>query len=1437
LGPIDDDVATRQEASGVDVSAECSTDANPVALVNGRFSDDSSILGQERRLHAAASTIWRIVSDDLAARESLRRQAECSSSSASDAATASHTARLNTIGVGRSRSLAELRQAAAKKKSAIEADRNNTEAVDARDHQLRLATITRELADSKDSSGAVLAAMAGDIESDSASTREAFTERERAARDSASRRIKEEAQAARELVMGESRRSLDRLAVHTSSWKEELDAVQQAMRPVIAHIKRVRSRVSTGFVDEDVWSGRFSSADYRRPSLESNPRAKTASATQYRKTDPVSGDELLRAAADARRALERVSPPILYRVPSELSGGIYLFWMIGAAVIISMLASRVLAGVDALLYIGCLVGLFVVSFPLMYLGLWAYGWGFRRSLQRSRIIWSAYRGAWVNRARQLTADDARIRDEIKSLREQSLNAITEDEAAQLRQALAPIEQLAVQWQVELEASTQRARAALDQARQDHSGRTKTLEAEAARRTATLADEYIERQRSLAERTSDLLARVDQEVESSSQAIESQSLADTDVAIAERQQALGEIKDLFDGALADLENPCESTLVAVAEAIGEFTSVRPTISAATIQADSQLVLDQVRSAIVEFAEERGPMTATQLRSQPRPSAPVCAEFRFGAIHGPNDLAALPFVISLAESHHIFIESQRPDAGSGLLQSVLLRLVLGSVPGSVRLTLIDPVGVGAGLASFLALPSALRGDKVLVGVDEIEGQLRALNRHVESVIQTRLGTKYDSLDAYNEANPAVAVPSTLVAILGLPAGGWTERQTELLMPLLRNGPRAGVHVLATIDRSAPVPRGVDLDAVIKAGLVVRIDGEGLGHVDEGELRDWAFTPDTLPEAGRVRDWLTEVGKDALTSRPLAFDDIAPPLDWSGSSAIELAAPIGLDERGEVHSFRLSDEPGPDVLPAHALVGGMVRMGKTNLLHVLIAGLSARYSPDELKLYLLDFREGVGFAPYRDLPQARVVALEAEREFALSVLRELRAEIVVRGRLFKGAGAGDKFKDYRLAGHPMARILVIIDEFQMLVTDDDPMAREAGSILKDLAKRGSGFGIHLLLSSQSPSIAGAYLNQMYSQIGLRIALRCHQPDAIAILGDGNDSAAHLDAAGVAIYNDQLGRREDNHVIRIAHLPRAEQDAHLVAVVARDAGEHGRPITFESAAPALLEANERLKAALAGTWEPEPGIAEAFLGEPLEIKDAPTSARFERAPRSNLLIAGPDETEAYGLLIASILSLAAQQPDAIFDVFDFARPSAPVAESFTALGEHLPGRIEIHNVREATDALAALSELLATRGSEDPARYLVVAGLHRWRELRSSEPLRPSPEGAALLRILDEGPEHGVHIIAWTDGYASLERTLKKNGIGFFDLRAVLRVPDTDSQNLLDSPLASRLIDSRAFYRDEQWPFGQLEKFKPYRLPEREALETLTARQHLTQSPSEQP
>lgn len=98
-------------------------------------------------------------------------------------------------------------------------------------------------------------------------------------------------------------------------------------------------------------------------------------------------------------------------------------------------------------------------------------------------------------------------------------------------------------------------------------------------------------------------------------------------------------------------------------------------------------------------------------------------------------------------------------------------------------------------------------------------------------------------------------------------------------------------------------------------------------------------------------------------------------------------------------------------HALVAGKTGSGKSTLLHVLITTLALNYSPDEIELYLIDFKKGVEFKRYAThrLPHARVIAIESEREFGLSVLEGIDAELKLRGDLFRQGGA-DNLKNYR-------------------------------------------------------------------------------------------------------------------------------------------------------------------------------------------------------------------------------------------------------------------------------------------------------------------------------------------------------------------------------------------------------------------------------------------
>jgi len=182
--------------------------------------------------------------------------------------------------------------------------------------------------------------------------------------------------------------------------------------------------------------------------------------------------------------------------------------------------------------------------------------------------------------------------------------------------------------------------------------------------------------------------------------------------------------------------------------------------------------------------------------------------------------------------------------------------------------------------------------------------------------------------------------------------------------------------------------------------------------------------------------------------------------------------------------------DVLPGDfVVIVGSSGSGKSTLLHAMITNLAIHYSPDEIHFYLVDFKKGVEFKAYAEqqLPHARVIAIESEREFGMSVLQRLDEELKRRGDRFRDCGVQD-LKGFRDA-HPevhLPRIMLIIDEFQEFFVKDDKIAQDASLLLDRLVRQGRAFGIHVLLGSQT--LAGAYTlaRSTLGQMAVRIALQ---------------------------------------------------------------------------------------------------------------------------------------------------------------------------------------------------------------------------------------------------------------------------------------------------------------------------------------------------------------
>lgn len=144
--------------------------------------------------------------------------------------------------------------------------------------------------------------------------------------------------------------------------------------------------------------------------------------------------------------------------------------------------------------------------------------------------------------------------------------------------------------------------------------------------------------------------------------------------------------------------------------------------------------------------------------------------------------------------------------------------------------------------------------------------------------------------------------------------------------------------------------------------------------------------------------------------------------------------------------------------------------------------------MQFYLIDFKKGVEFKPYATfaLPHARVIAIESEREFGMSVLERLDLELRTRGDLFRDHGVAD-IKSYRDAnpGESLPRLMLIIDEFQEFFVQDDRVSQEAALLLDRLVRQGRAFGIHVLLGSQT--LAGAYSLARSTLGQMAVRMRC--------------------------------------------------------------------------------------------------------------------------------------------------------------------------------------------------------------------------------------------------------------------------------------------------------------------------------------------------------------
>lgn len=587
--------------------------------------------------------------------------------------------------------------------------------------------------------------------------------------------------------------------------------------------------------------------------------------------------------------------------------------------------------------------------------------------------------------------------------------------------------------------------------------------------------------------------------------------------------------------------------------------------------------------------------------------------------------IPAIITLPQQMSMLLHARGAEQ-SHVNETILLRYLTSFPPGKLEFTLIDPVGLGRNVAALMHLADhrpQLINDRAWIEPSHIEKQLAAISEQMQTIIQKYLRTTFATMEEYNIHAEQVAELYRIVVVNNFPAN-FNSEALRHLVSIVTNGPKCGVHTMIAIDDNLELPYRfniADLEhgaIVIRSADVTKITNQAVSTYNAPALqmpgvKNWEFFGEEPPDAKLVQNILEMIGNQAQINSvvEVPFNDIAPAEDkwWTGSSRDLLTTSIGVSGARKHQAFTV----GTDT-EHNALLVGRVGSGKSTLLHATIMNLALTYSPEELELYLLDFKKGVEFETYavHKLPHARAIAVESEREFAQSILEKLDHEMTVRGELFRAAtqeyGETPNIKTYRAkTGKPLPRIVLLVDEFHEFFTENDNLATQAQLLIERLVRQGRSFGIHVMLCSQSLGGQHTLGKVTMDQMTIRIALQCSDTDARLILADDNPAARLLDRPGEAIYNDRAGLVEGNNQFQTAWLSDENRDNYLTKLTAM-ANERfpGRPepVIFEGSAVADVAQNPQLTDLLkqeAPTNATKSALA--WLGDPIAIK-APVTA-----------------------------------------------------------------------------------------------------------------------------------------------------------------------------------------------------------------------------------------
>ncbi len=831
-----------------------------------------------------------------------------------------------------------------------------------------------------------------------------------------------------------------------------------------------------------------------------------------------------------------------------------------------------------------------------------------------------------------------------------------------------------------------------------------------------------------------------------------------------------------------------------------------------QADAAQAYEQTRSVLLDRTQRLAPWLAGApwgnafWRSADWLGQGHARYVRVGSFHLPGAAPEgstddLPVLVPLLDGGNLTLVADGAVDNTwpfDTVHGVLLRTFAAVPAGRLEVVVFDPRirGVASPFAGLRKYGNDLLGDP-LATAGELTARLVQLRAAVTRVAEMAGAHGVGNLGELTDVTKVQPEPYRLLVVCDYPYGVDAAAQDELLR-LVEGGPRRGVSLLVHHDPSVTPEHEVDPAALLAHSTVMR-GTNAAARVNV--LPDVTVRPDSGPPRALVDTVASQVAEAAWrgAAPTVDFESLIPDADhlWTENTVEGMTARIG---RSGLDTASIELRGSDPALP-NVLIGGASGQGKSNLLLVMLHSIAASLPPEEVAMYLLDYKDGLEFdrlgprpgKPW-GLPHAKVLGLEGDRPFGLSVLRHLDNEFRSRAELLREAGHSN-LGSYRAAfpDRVLPRLLLVIDEFQMLVAEDDAVGRESIAILETLARRGRAVGVHLVLASQTLSGIETLKTKersIFGQFPWRLSLKTESSESEAVLGPGNTEAARLRFRGEVVLNSEYGDPEHNRRAVVAYADERLLDD-LREHLWKKAGGPQPPRIFYAARPSdpadLPRALTRVLATAPATDE----TRYALLGLPVDVDPVPVSFGLTGDPGRTLAILGEGRADAFGLFGSMVWSLAAQYTagGAEFVVLDAAGGEAGSAETdqLVAAARSRDQQATVHTGPAVPGALLELGKLVDARLAERALGlagqrpvYVLGVGLHRAARLTQFGDNGIAPVDG-LRKLVRDGALVDVYLVGWWNSlrvfgeHLSYEHTPLVGGYAF------LRTPESDVQTVL--------------------------------------------------------